>query len=224
MHKGVLGVVGLALLGCGEVTVQQPHPTTGHPEFPKMTEERFEECAKLYGNQLGPGLWAFRPVLQVNQQGNVVDVNAGEVPNSAPDFAACTRIALRDMAIPSSVFNLRQTQSTASTNEPTKEQRSLVGNPVVVIVVVEIVYTEVIIEAGVGAILFATTLQLVDDVAEAAKWKPKPTKNRCLDAAAGGTYMWEEFCRSMKVPSNCWSKTLESEQNKRGWCFEKFGN
>ncbi len=227
---GYIGLAsfGLMLLGCGGSTTirQQQQPTSDHPAIPPITADRLQECVKDYGNQLEGGSWAFSPTLQVNQDGYVVDVKAGEIPNTAPDFAACTRSAIGDMAIPSWIFRMRPTESATSTNEPTRAQRSLMGNPaVVVIVVVEVVYTEIVIEAGIGTILFATTVQLVDDVAEAAKkWRPKPTLNRCLDAAAGGTYLWEEFCRSMKAPGNCWSKTYESEQNKRGWCNEKFGS
>lgn len=68
------------------------------------------------------------------------------------------------------------------------------------------------------------------EIAEAAKWRPNPNLNRCLDAAAGGKYMWEEFCRAVaeKLPDpydaqECWGKTSMSEQNKRNWCRNLFG-
>jgi hypothetical protein len=75
-------------------------------------------------------------------------------------------------------------------------------------------------------ILFTITLALADEVVEAIRRRPPPNLNRCLDAAAGGEYMWEEFCRSIGEGhrgSPCWGETGESEQHKRGWCFRKFG-
>lgn len=86
------------------------------------------------------------------------------------------------------------------------------------------------LEAGAYTILFAVTVQVVDkakdDVLDAAKrWRPKPNKNRCLDAAAGGTYMWRAFCDSLASAvdrQDCWSRDLQSEENKRGWCSWRY--
>jgi hypothetical protein len=93
------------------------------------------------------------------------------------------RIALGDMAPPAAVFNLRRTQS-ASTNESTVEQRSYIGNPVVIVVVV-VEVGEIVLEAGAITILFATTVKVVDkavdDVAEAIKRRRIPWKDRCTD-------------------------------------------
>lgn len=229
---GFLGSVMLGLVSsaCGETkeAVRQRAPTADHPGIPPMTAEHLQECVKEHGHQLEGGSWAFSPTIQVNREGYIVDVNAGDMPQSASDLAACTRIALGDMPIPSYIFNIRPAQSDPTTNEATTAQRSYMGSPAVVVVVV-VGLSEIVLEAGAVTILFAVTVKVVDkaidDVAEAAKsWRPKPNKNRCLDAAAGGEYLWEEFCRSMKNPGNCWSKTYENEQNKRGWCNEKFGN
>jgi RHS repeat-associated protein len=55
--------------------------------------------------------------------------------------------------------------------------------------------------------------------------RPKPTRSRCLDAAAAGGAVWEEFCRSIRDPAtkkSCWSKGPESEQKKRGFCDNYF--
>ena len=58
---------------------------------------------------------------------------------------------------------------------------------------------------------------------------------RCLRAASGSTGDWERFCRSISdgMMSNtvggetakraCWSKTYESERNKKNWCDNLFG-
>jgi len=230
VHRKLLwGLVGAMSFGCGGAapTIRQRAPTADRPAIPRITAERLQECVNEYGHQLEGGSWAFGPTIQVDSEGYVVNVDDGGVPKTAAELAACTRSAWTDMAIPASVFDLRAKQL-ASTNEPTVEQRSYLSNPAVVVIVV-VGLGEIALEAGAITILFAVTVKVVDkavdDVAEAAKkWRPRPNKNRCYDAAAGGTYMWEEFCRSMKEPDNCWSKTFESEQNKRGWCNGKFGS
>lgn len=229
MHRFVrlLGALtGLGLAGCGGVTVREASPPGPHA-LPAATVERIQACTAEFGGQLEPGRYNVHPVVKVDTDGIVQSVELTELPDTAPDLASCMRIAVGDMAIPAWVFNLRPARS-VSTGEINPEQRSYMGNPVVVVVVV-VEVGEIILEAGAITILFATTVKVVekaaDDVLDAAKrWRPRPTWNRCLDAAAGGTYMWEEFCRSMKEPGSCWSKTYESEQNKRGWCNETFGS
>jgi len=232
MHRRLwAGVVGLALLGCGgaEPTIRQ-QGASDRPGIPQVTAERLQECVKEHGNQLDGGSWAFSPTIQVNREGYVVDVNAGDMPQSAPDLAACTRIALSDMAIPSTVFQMRQTQSTAWTNETTVEQRSYMGSPAVVVVVV-VGLSEIVLEAGAYTILFAVTVKVVekavDDVAEAAKrWRPKLTKGRCYDAAAGGPYLWEAMCQSLTGvrAALCWKHVNSTEAEKRNVCNSWFVN
>ncbi len=220
--------LGAMAFGCGgaQPTMRQ-RPTADRPAMSQITAERLQACAKEYGHQLDGGSWAFGPTVQVDQDGYVIGVHAGEIPNTAPDLAACTREAMRAMAIPGWIFNLRQQQPVASANEPTMAQRTQFGSPaVVVVVVVEVALAELVLEAGAFTILFGVTVQLVDkvadDVVEAARrYRRKPNKNRCLDAAAGGTYLWREFCNSIPDPldrQDCWSRDMESEENKRGWC------
>ncbi len=221
--------LGLIALGCGgvEPTIR-PQSASDRPAVPQITAERLQACVKEYGHQLDGGSWAFSPKLQVDRDGYVVDAYAGEVPKTAPDLAACTRDTMRSMAIPGWPFNLPQLQSVASNNEATVVQRSQLGSPaVVVVVVVEVALAELVLEAGAFTVVFAATVQIVDkvgkDIAEAARRRRKPNKNRCLDAAAGGVALWEEFCRDAGGAGGCWSKTYESEQIKRGWCNEYFG-
>jgi len=230
--RSMVVVVGCgATAGCGGVTVHEVSPASPN-SLPAITIARIQGCTAEFGKQLEPGSYNFNPIVEVDRDGYKRGVEMSGVPDTAPDLAACMRIALNDMAIPASVFNMRSTQS-ASTDEPTKEQRTLLGNPAVVVAVVVVVEVgEIVLEAGAITILFATTVKVVDnakdDVMDLAKrWRPKPNKNRCLDAAAGGTYMWRAFCDSLANDVDreaCWARDLESEQNKRGWCNWKFGN
>lgn len=203
---GFLGcaTLGLIPLGCGSalgpVTVRDSGPR-GKPPIPARTVERLQECMAQYGGQLEPKTYLFSPTVEVDQNGVKQGVSADDIPVSAPDFAACSRVALGDMAIPEVILNIPRTEAT------TAGQRSYIGSPALVVVVI-VGLSEIALEAGAYTILFAVTVKVADkakdDVLDAAKrWRPKPNKNRCLDAAAGGEYLWEEFCRSMKVPGNC---------------------
>lgn len=188
MHRFVraLGaVMGLGLVGCGGVTVREVSPASAHA-LPAMTIERLQACTDEFGGQLEPGRYDVHPVVKVDTDGIVRGVELTEIPRTAHDLAACMRIALGDMAIPASVFNLRPTQS-ASTDKPTAEQRSYIGNPVVVVVVV-VEVGEIILEAGAITILFATTVKVVekaaDDVAELAKQR-RIWRDQCTDDYTG---------------------------------------
>ncbi len=231
---GVLGcaALGFVPLGCtsrlGPVRATQ-NGGIDHPNLADITVEHAKDCVAEYGPQLEPGYHVLNSSVLVDEDGDKVDVTINDIPNTAPDFGACMRNALRDMPISEDRVREAAKYLKVQRKQASAAQRSLVSSPVVVVVGVTIVVSELFLEAGAITILFAVTVKVVekakDDVLDVAKrWRPKPNKNRCLDAAAGGEYMWEEFCRSMTVPGNCWAKTLESEQNKRGWCNEKFGS
>ncbi|HRI70839.1 MAG TPA: hypothetical protein PK156_41685 [Polyangium sp.] len=155
-------------------------------ELPRITAERLQGCVNDFREQLPDGSWAFSPEVLVYPNGRIARVNAGGVPETAPDLAACTRDALGDMAIPSGVFNMRRKQSFASTTTQTSEQRSLMGNPALVVIVV-VGLGEIAIEAGAATILFAVTVKVVDkavdDVEEALKRRPPITDDdqECVD-------------------------------------------
>jgi hypothetical protein len=59
-------------------------------------------------------------------------------------------------------------------------------------------------------------------------------RGRCLQASEGNTDDWENFCKFLDRRQNntlggesqnraCWSKTFESEENKKQWCELQFG-
>jgi len=149
--------------GLGEVTVHEVSPASPN-SLSAITIERIQECFATHGGQLPPGRHYFNPIIEVDQDGMRRSVKTPDMPDTAPELAACTRIALQDMAIPSSVFNMRATQS-PSTNEPTVEQRSLVSNPAVVVIVV-VGLGEIAIEAGAYTILFGVSVKVLQKVAE----------------------------------------------------------
>ncbi|MDI1477373.1 hypothetical protein [Polyangium sp. y55x31] len=224
---GLLGCATAALvpLGCG-ATVRQLAQQDDRPRVPDATAERLRECVDEFGGDLPRGYYTFDYTVKVDEEGGVVDVESKGVPHA--DLAACTRIALRGMTVPEDLLRVRKvrlSESPAPGDDPTPAERGLVGNPAV-IVAVAVALADLIIEAGPIVVVMAASLEVSKDVAEVARKRPKPNLNRCLDAAAGGGALWEEFCRSItnrQARQACWSETNNSEQSKRNWCNEKLG-
>ena len=191
MKRVLLSLVGIMGLGCGsglgEVTVQES--SSAHPHLPTITAERLQQCFSIYGGQLQPGRHYFNPVVEVNRDGMSRRVETPDMPDTAPDFAACTRIALSDMSIPDGILSLRRTQATA-TNEVTPEQRSYMGNPAVAVVVV-VGLSEIVLEAGAYTVLFGVTVKVLEKAAEDVEeegWKAACIAKYAACIAAVGTF------------------------------------
>lgn len=162
-------------------------------------------CVSEYGKQLEEGHWTFRPTLEVNENGRFVDVKDGGIPKTAPDFAACARDALSNMVVPDVIFNLRATNANAEAKAATMEQRTQLGSPAAVVVVV-VGLSELVFEAGAYTILFAVTVKVVekaaDDVAEKIEeegWRAKCTAHyvACMataTAAKAGNHWKQSRC------------------------------
>jgi hypothetical protein len=144
-----------------------------------MTVERLQECVREYGGQLAPGRYSFRPNVQVDRDGIGREVSTDDIPRAAPDLAACTRVVLREMALPESIFQAPSSGDAAATRN-----RAYMGSPAVVVVVVVVGLSELVLEAGAYSILFAVTVELVSeagkDIAEAAR-RRKTKKDECTD-------------------------------------------
>ena len=193
---------------------------------PDATAERLRQCVDERGGELPRGRFTFDVTVTVDDDGNVVDVKSKGVPHD--ELAICMRIALRGMTVPEELLRLRELrlpESPASKNGQGQDERGLVGHPGA-LVAVAVALAELIIEVGPTVVVLAASLELGGEIAETARRWPKPNLNRCLDAAAAGGVMWENFCNSISDDihrGECWSKTKESEQNKRGWCGWRFG-
>jgi len=227
---GLLGCATSALvpLGCG-ATVRQLAQQDDRPRVPDATAERLRECVDEFGGDLPRGYYTFDFTVKVDEEGGVDDVEAKGVPHV--DLAACTRIALRGMTVPEELLRLRKlrlSESPASTNGQAAAERGLVGNPAV-IVAVAIALADLVIEAAPIVVVIAASVEIGknEDLMEAARRRrPKPNLNRCLDAAAAGGMMWKNLCNDFpnrRDREGCWSKAEMSEEEKRNWCFNKFG-
>ena len=203
-------MLGLMPLGCGgglgEVTVRQD-PPGDRPALPPITVERLRQCVADYRNQLEPGRHWFNPRVQVDQDGFHREVSTDDIPRTAPDLVLCTRSVLRDMAIPSSILTLPPPEDAPTTN------RTYMGTPAVIVVVVVVEVTEIVIEAGLLTVLFGVTVEVAHeagkDIAEAAR-RPRWEKE-CLDhyVACVETPVYND-------PGNHWSETRCG--NCRDWC------
>lgn len=178
---GALGVMPLACGAGSESVAVRPGAPKDGLTMPRITEERIGACVTEYAKQLDEGSWAFRPTLEVAQYGRFSGMNVGGIPKTAPDFAACTRDALSNMVVPDVIFNLRRTNANATPMPATAEQRTLLGSPVVVVVVV-VGMSEVVLEAGAYTILFAVTVKVVEKVGKdiAEKVEEEGWKAQCI--------------------------------------------
>jgi hypothetical protein len=236
------GVVGLALCSCGSDPGYEPSygggstatsffaseprgATSASPEAPRETVTAMQTCADRLAPSLSPDHYAILFDVESTKGGQVTKVKIKDSMLGGSELEACLTSALEQMAVPASATRTQKTGVTP-------DSRGIVG--VAQAAAAPIALVPILLVVGGVTILAVVTVSVasgnvtVDDVLDAARrTRRKPTKNRCLDAAAGGEYMWEEFCRSFSDPivrKGCWSRTKESEQNKYNWCNGHFGN
>jgi len=98
-----LGVTSLVVPGCGNrlgpVTATQSAGSIGKTNLPNIAVERAKECMDMDGQQLGPGRVVLESPVTVNEDGDIVSVDVGGLPETAGDFGACIRNVFRDMPI-----------------------------------------------------------------------------------------------------------------------------
>lgn len=193
-----LTTVGL-MLGCsnriGPVTATQIEGTINRATLPDIFVEYAKECVAETGAQLGPGRLALNSTVEVDED-RLRYVTIDGLPDTAPDFGACMRNALRAMPIAEEPFRQGVETLKYRRQEALAEQRKHVGHPVVIVVAgVTIVVSEVVLEAGAITILFAVSVEVIDkaakDVAELAK-RRRPS---CLDhyvACVASKLYWEQ--------------------------------
>ncbi len=186
-----VGVVAglVSAMGCGGVTVREVSPASPH-SLRAITVERIQGCATEFGKELESGSYNIHSIVKVDPDGYKQGVEMEGIPDTAPNLATCVRLAVQDMEIPASVFNLRSNHSTASTNAPTVEQRSLMGNPAVVVIVV-VGLGEIAIEAGAYTILLGVTVKVLEKAAEDVEekgWKAVCIAKYAACVAAVGTW------------------------------------
>jgi hypothetical protein len=153
-------------VGCGSrlgpITASQSRQD-GKAPVPAVTVERLKACMEVYGEQLGPGAHRINPVIKADKNGVKWSVTENDIPNSAAEFASCTRQAVRDMEIPAEFFKLAEVMQQRAKGDVSKAQRSNMGSPLILVVGVAIGLSELMLEAGAYTILFAISVQLEND-------------------------------------------------------------
>ena len=202
-------MLGLVPLGCGgglgQVSVRQD-PSDHRPAVPDTTLERLRECVADYGGQLEPGRYYLNTHVRVDRDGINQGVSTNDIPKTSHDLTACMRVALREMAIPEAILQAPPTEDAAATMS-----RAYMGSPAVV-VVVAVGLSEIVLEAGAITILFAVTVEVVNeagkDIADAAR-RRKSKRDDC-------TKSYTECMKSNVVgPGNNWNIS------RCGSCLEK---
>ena len=121
---------------------------------------------KEYGDQLDGRAFAFYPKMKVNQDGRVTEVYAGNVPETAPDLAACIRITLREMSVPEWMLKIRPAQNMHPPEGSTEALRKEMANPVVVAWALLILFAELTIEVEGIEVALMVSLEVVAATAE----------------------------------------------------------
>ena len=200
------------------------------------TVERLQECVETYGKelrQLDPPFAHAKAHVQVTPEGEVVDVQVTGIPDSAPDLADCTRIALREMTVPASVLSLRQKEAPASTTEQTVPRGNELANPIV-LWEIGAALAEFVAENGGRTVLYTVTIEVLSAAAIAAAVLAisRTQKNRCTarfvnctESPAGrarGNH-WNEHrcgtCLSVCTNTGKWPDTIEMFPEGTVSCF-----
>lgn len=174
----LLMLVGFMPMGCsntvGSVRVTETTKAS-RSNYPDRTVERFQECVTEHAAQLGPGNHALDATMDMDEDGLRYNVEIANLPASGEDFGGCMRSALHDMVISEKRLDEARGKLKVQREQALAEQKKLMGSPVVVVVGVTVIVTEVMLEAGAITILFATTVTLIDkaarDVMELARRK-----------------------------------------------------
>ena len=118
LAMGLAGCIMMLVLpmGCGSsirnapIRYRQQNQSAEH-FLPDITVERFQECLETYGEELGqlePAFAHAQGHVLVTSEGQIKDVEVTGLPDRARELAACTRVTLREMTVPSSVLSLRR--------------------------------------------------------------------------------------------------------------------
>jgi hypothetical protein len=124
---------------------------------PDTTLERLRECVADHGGQLEPGRYYLNTHVRVDRDGINQGVSTNDIPKTSHDLTACMRVALREMAIPEAILQAPPTEDAAATMS-----RAYMGSPAVV-VVVAVGLSEIVLEAGAITILFAVTVEVLNE-------------------------------------------------------------
>lgn len=120
--------VTLMPLGCASSIPFRQNASGKNGPVPEMTAARLQECVETYGDELSSSYSKVHYRVRVIAGGRIVDVATNDISADAPEFAACTRIVLRDMRVSDRLYSFRHSPTTGSTNGQTPAARGLMGD------------------------------------------------------------------------------------------------
>jgi hypothetical protein len=179
---GLLGCLLLAFvpIGCASTLEhpplkQQSSSATG-PQVPARTVARLQECVDEYADQLEGHSYRMRANVKIGQELIIEEVRIADLVH--PDLDACTRVALRAMAVPESVLQLGVEEWFARANEQTPAARAMMGNAAVWYITIKLI--EIAIQASAVTIVVAVTVELTHEAVEALR-RRRPRKKTCTE-------------------------------------------
>ena len=230
MKRVVSGLVAISLAACSADPGYEPRyepqerPLEAQPEPPQVTTRSIEAspklvsalqlCADKFALRLPKSAEHYAIMYDVKMDGNGTTAKVKDSMFAGTELEACLTSVLEGMEVPDSVM---------STSQVSPNSRSLNGTAWALAGPVSLL--PIILVAFGYTIVIGVTIYVAVEIVEAAKkWRPKPTKNRCLDAAAGGQFLWYELCRAIAITDpvkaeGCWALAEDgSEEQKRNWC------
>ncbi len=210
MKRVVSGIVVVSLAACSADPGYEPRyepqerpPLEAQPEPPKITTRSVEAsrqdvaAMQLCADKFAPKLpntathYGIQYDLTLTGDGITAKVKDSQFPDT--ELEKCLTNVLKHMEI---------TASMVSTSQVSPKSRSAVG--IVQAAAAPIALLPIVLVAGGFTILLGVTIyvavEAVEDVIEAARRRPKPTKNRCLDAAAGVNFFGMSFVEQSQSP------------------------
>lgn len=215
-------VVGIAAAlgspGCASSIEQAPvryreqHQNRGHL-LHDNTVERLQGCAEEFAEQVNEDSLRVWATVQVDREGRIYEVTVEGVPDNASDLAACTRVTLQDMSVPS--LPLRSDSTDATGSVQAKPQSNEMANPAVA-AEVAILLAEFVAQHGAKTILYAVTIQVLSAIAvegyKKLSKRCRRVKEECVVSCGDsdlptGTYSGDPFhacLRQCMERAKCW--------------------
>lgn len=158
---GLLACGALAIApGCGasnESVVTRYREENSGARIPDITAERLQGCVEEFGGQLEAESNRVEATVQVDAEGRTQGVSVAGVAEN--DFAACVRVALRDMAVPEMALRRKQ----AATGQTAPKGNEL-ANPVI-LWEVGVMLAELLAAHGGKTVLYAVSVEVLSVVA-----------------------------------------------------------
>ena len=199
---GATGLLSIGMpTGCSSSIPPAPelyrlqNQTNNRALLPDVTVERLQACVDESATNLDDGAKRVEATVQVNQDGQVVNVTLEGVPEGAADLATCTRLALRAMDV--SALPLRSHDAPDEKDRPAPSGGNEMANPLVLGEAL-IVLAEFMAQHGGRAILYAVTIEMVGAIAVAGTQRLADRRRRkCVDLYVKciGSKLYEELGR-----------------------------